>query len=35
MIGLEAHGFRVLAHRLVPPNDGGIGYGQAVAASRF
>ena len=30
---LEARGLRVLTARALPPNDGGVSYGQAVVAA--
>jgi len=33
--GLERAGFKVLRHHLIPPNDGGIGLGQAVYAMQY
>ena len=33
--GLEKEGFKVLRHSLIPPNDGGICVGQALAGMKF
>lgn len=32
---LKIHGFDVIIHSKVPPNDGGISYGQAIIASKL
>lgn len=33
--GLQSRGLRVLRHRQIPPNDGGICFGQAAVAAAF
>jgi hydrogenase maturation protein HypF len=35
IVRLSAEGFRPYWHQRIPPNDGGIALGQAVAAARF